>query len=371
MDYTEVYKAIKAKAFISGASIEQLESEEILYYDESGNVKHLILKGGSLNAESDTVFVLGGVQAEDSISLDNLKSRLGRQSTTELKAKKDLKGDFVAILRKDNFCQILELIQEKEWHIHFCAVHILYYGFVDIVDSIKGTEKSLWEFKTELYQVLRKDCVKTINHFKKYKYPNIKEEQKGEFLGGIINMINERNTELASKGLINPLLMLLKTVVDKAKFQKELPFIQKEEANVWVKPFIQFYRQEILQFQKKELRFDEEKQVQKELEKDAIKIDGKLLDNYSFIDSKTDAMVQVSDYVVSIIRKYIIFLDKTEPEVENDIKSFDKIQMRNFNLLNSILKDSLDYNPLFLNFTVCLHTYRKFMKYINEYGNNH
>lgn len=178
MDYTEVYKAIKAKALISGASIEQLESEETLYYDESGNVKHLILKGGSLNAESDTVFVLGGVQAEDSISLDNLKSRLGRQSTTELKAKKDLKGDFVAILRKDNFCQILELIQEKEWHIHFCAVHILYYGFVDIVDSIKGTEISPWEFKAELYQVLRKDCVKTINHFKKYNYPNIKEEQK-------------------------------------------------------------------------------------------------------------------------------------------------------------------------------------------------
>lgn len=52
MDYTEVYKAIKAKALISGASIEQLESKETLYYDESGNVKHLILKGGSLNAES-------------------------------------------------------------------------------------------------------------------------------------------------------------------------------------------------------------------------------------------------------------------------------------------------------------------------------
>ena len=45
--------------------------------------------------------------------------------------------------------------------------------------------------------------------------------------------------------------MLLKILVEKAKSQKELPFIQKEEANVWVKPFIQFYRQEILQFQKK------------------------------------------------------------------------------------------------------------------------
>ena len=58
MDYTEVYKVIKVKALISGASIEQLESKETLYYDESGNVKHLILKGGSLNLKSfrDIIF---------------------------------------------------------------------------------------------------------------------------------------------------------------------------------------------------------------------------------------------------------------------------------------------------------------------------
>ena len=371
MDYTEFYEAIKAQALISGASIEQLESKETLYYDESGNVKHLILKGGSLNAESDTVFVLGGVQAKNTISLNDLRLRLGKQPTTELKANRDLKGDFIAILRKDNFRQILELIEEKKWHIHFCAVQILYYGFVDIVDSIKGTEISPWEFKAELYQVLRKDYVKTINHFKRYKYPNIKEEQKEDFLDGIINMMDERNTELASKNLINPLLMLLKTLVEKAKSQKELPFIQEEETNVWVKPFIQFYRQEILLFHKKELKFDEERQGQKELEIDTMEIDGKLLTNYSFIDSKADAMVQVSDYVVSIIRKYIMFLDRTEPEVETDIKSFDKIQMRNFNLLNSILKYSSDYNPLYLHLVVCLHTYKKFMKYLNEYGNTH
>ena len=183
--------------------------------------------------------------------------------------------------------------------------------------------------------------------------------------------MDERNTELASKNLINPLLMLLKTLVEKAKSQKELPFIQEEETNVWVKPFIQFYRQEILLFHKKELKFDEERQVQKELEIDTMEIDGKLLTNYSFIDSKADAMVQVSDYVVSIIRKYIMFLDRTEPEVEIDIKSFDKIQMRNFNLLNSILKYSSDYNPLYLHLVICLHTYKKIMKYLNEYGNTH
>lgn len=50
-----------------------LERHETLYYDESGNIKHLIVKGQSLNADVDSVFVLGGIQAENSISISELK----------------------------------------------------------------------------------------------------------------------------------------------------------------------------------------------------------------------------------------------------------------------------------------------------------
>ena len=162
------------KILATGIPLDNLESDETLYYDESGNVKHLVVNGGSLNADSDTVFVLGGVQADETISLSDLKARLGKIPTTEIKANKDLKGDFVAILKKDNLRKVLELIQEKGWHIHFDAVHVLYYGFVDIIDSIDGTEVNPLEFKAVLYLVLRRDVVKTLEHFKKYKYPNIK-----------------------------------------------------------------------------------------------------------------------------------------------------------------------------------------------------
>lgn len=378
MSYTELYNTIKENTLIQGVSIEHLERKETLYYDETENVKHLILKNGSLNAAFDTVFVLGGIQAEDTISIESLKSRLGKQPTTELKAKKDLKGNFIAILRKNNFRQILELIQEKKWHIHFSAVQILYYAFVDIIDSIEGTEIYLdsiegteiypWEFKAELYQVLKKDCRKTVEHFKKYKYPNIKDSEKEEFLEGIIRMIEEQIKESASKYLTNPLLMLLKTLICTAKKQKKLTFIQEEETGIWVESFIQFYRQEIIKFHRKDLIFDEESQVQDMLKKENLEINGELLTNYSFIDSKKNAMIQVSDYVVSIIKKYIVFLDRKELEIEQDIKNFDDIQKRNYVLLNTVLKDSLDYNPLFLNFTVCWYTYKKFMKYIKEYS---
>lgn len=368
MDCTDLYEAIKIKALFSGCGIEQMESEETLYYDESGNVKHLILKGGSLNAESDTVFVLGGIQAEDTIFIESLKSKLRKSPTSELKAHKDLNGNFAAILRKDNLRKILELIQEKKWHIHFTAVHVLYYGFVDIIDSIKGTEVCPLELKAELYQVLRKNLAKTVNHFQKYKYPNIKQVHQEKFLDGIISMIDDRINDFASKNLVRPSLILLKKLIDTAKRQYDLPFIQEEESNIWVQPFIQFYRQEIVQFHKKKLIFDEEKQVQKEIEKEDLKIDGKFLTNYSFKDSEKDAMIQVCDYVVSIIRKYIIFLDRAEPDVETDIKSFDETQMRSYIILNSILKESLVYNPFYFNFIISLYTYNKFLKYVNKYG---
>ena len=84
-----------------------LERHETLYYDESGNIKHLIVKGQSLNADIDSVFVLGGIQAEDSISTTELRSLLGKSDDSELKAKDDLKGDFVNILRKNNFKRAL------------------------------------------------------------------------------------------------------------------------------------------------------------------------------------------------------------------------------------------------------------------------
>ena len=94
---------------------------------------------------------------------------LGKSVDSELKAKDDLKGGFADILRKNNFKQILELILNRNWHIHFYAVQVLYYAFVDIVDSIDRFNDNPMLFKSLLYEVLKTDPIRTINHFKQYK----------------------------------------------------------------------------------------------------------------------------------------------------------------------------------------------------------
>ena len=351
-----------------GVDEKYIDKEETLYYDESGNVKHLIVKEDKLNADSDTVFVLGGVQADDTISLEELKTALGKSLEKEMKSTKDLKGSFIEILRKDNFRKILQLIQDKGWHIHFCIVQVLYYGFVDIVDSINGLGFAPIEFKAELYKVLKKNPNVTVSIFKKYKYPNIATKDIKNFLSELIILIDGVIAEDAKKGLLNPLLFFLKSCLEKAKEQKELIFIQDENTHEWVGNFVQFYRQQILSFPKKTLVFDEEKQVMSQITEEDIIIDGKAPDNYSFKESGSDAMIQVCDYVVSILRKYMIFLDRLEPEIDADIANFDENQMNNYKLLNRILAESLDYNPLFVYFVACQHTVAKYYKYMHEYG---
>lgn len=147
-----------------------------------------------------------------------------------------------------------------------------------------------------------------------------------------------------------------------------MTFIQDEIPPEWVKDYLQFYHQEIITFRHKTLVFDEEKQVQACLSSEKLMYEGNVLCHYSFCDSSINAMIQLSDYIVGILRKYFIFLDRLQQEVDADIDSFDKVQMKNFQLLNKTLKRSLLYNPLFINTTISIHCRKKMELYINKYG---
>ena len=89
MDYTEVSNSIRMMMKAQGIDEMYIDKEETLYYDESGNIKHLIIKDGNLNEDSDTVFVLCGVKADDIISLEELKTALGKNLEKGVKSTKD------------------------------------------------------------------------------------------------------------------------------------------------------------------------------------------------------------------------------------------------------------------------------------------
>jgi hypothetical protein len=181
-DYKEFLEIMKLNMKIQGIEEDYFNRNEILYFDESGNDKYLQIKDdGKLNTNNyANVFVLGGVQAKTEITTAELYDYLNKDpKSSEIKSTKFLKGTFVDVLNKDNCSKILNLLYEKDWNIHFHATQVLYYGFVDIVDSLE-TENFLFvpEYKAMLYEVLKENPNDTIKLFKEYKYPDIKDNKK-------------------------------------------------------------------------------------------------------------------------------------------------------------------------------------------------
>ena len=349
MDFTEVYEITRKAAIAQGITPAQYDEAETWYYDETANVKHLVFENKKVNASENVCFVLGGVQAEDSITDDELHAELGKAPGRELKSTKDLRGSFEKILRKDAFKHTLELVETKGWNIHFIMVQVWYYAFVDIVDSISDNVLLSFPLKAVLYKILKNRPDVTQAVLGKYHYPDIKDKDKIPFLDELISMCN---TFVESEPNANDTLMatVLTLLLSKAKSKKELTFIQNETPDKWVKMFVQFYSSEIYSYPNKTLVLDTENQVEKALKEEPIEINGEKMNNFRFDNSATNPMIQVCDYVVSILRKYFVFIDRTLSDVIADIEAFDELQKENYKLLNRTLKKSLENNPLYFHY---------------------
>ena len=368
MDYTEAYNATRDMAIAQGVSEEQFDRHETLYYDETDNVKHLVmLPSKSVNAAENTCFVLGGIQAEDVISDDELHIVLGKTPGKELKSTKDLRGTFVDILRKENMSRVLNLIDDKGWHIHFLMVQVWYYAFVDIIDSICDDVEMTYPYKAILYKILKASPSETVELLGRFHYPDVKKEEQSGFIEELTAMA-EKYYNTSTDIIERVMILLLKREFSNAK-DKELTFIQDEDEGEWVKAFVQFYSAEIYSYPNKTLILDAEKQVEKALWDDIIEVDGEILTNYHFEDSASNPMIQVCDYVVSILRKYFIFLDQDMNNIETDINGFDEQQQKNFKLLNKVMKQSLDYNPLFFHYIASVETQSIANMMMEKYGN--
>lgn len=366
MDYSEHYRIARMTALSQGIRPDQFEKAETWYYDETDNVKHLVYENKRVNASENTIFVLGGIQAEDSITDDELHSFFGKEPGKELKANKDLRGTFSEILRKEAFSNTLKILEEKGWNIHFISVQVWYYGFVDIVDSINDDINVSFALKAILYKILKSSPDDTVRIFGRFHYPNIMDKDKNAFLDELITLSSRF---VASNPNVNDEMMtnILIDKLEKAKTKKQLVFIQDETPDEWVGRFIQFYSSEIASYPNKTLILDTEKQVEKALKEVSIEVNGKVLKNYSFVDSDKNPMIQVCDYVVSILRKYFIFLDRSLSEVIADIKHFDEQQLKNLKFLNRILKRSLDANPLYYHYITSVEMQYNLNQLMNMY----
>lgn len=96
------------------------------------------------------------------------------------------------------------------------------------------------------------------------------------------------------------------------------------------------YRSEIAIWLNSQIIFDNESDIIFELKRKPVMINNSFVSNFTFIDSKKNIMVQLSDVAIGITSKYLSFIDNEVENVPNIVENiFDEKQLRIFKKLNN------------------------------------
>lgn len=351
---------------LNGLNIDKMNSEYTLYFDESGNNRCFWIKDGRYNVDPFTHFVLGGIVANDIIDFEYAKQRIGCNSTVqEIKTRNVCKGSFEDCLKDKKLENFLDLLIEKNWYVHFGVVELFYYAIVDIVDSVMDPDTDILQVKNELYRILRFNIDDTLNMMIRYNYPNIGDEHKKDFLVTCISILNDY---IVNSGKANNLTYKLRLYFQLAQEKDELTFIQDEESGTFLRNFLHFYLRPIYMFKNSHLYFDEELNIQEIMQSTEVSLNGIVMDNYEFVNSKNNVMIQLSDVFVGILARYLRFVNTNILHVYDVIANFNEEQLTSYCKLNYILNTSVSMNPAFWDMFLCNDMRRIFTDLVERYN---
>lgn len=347
-------------------NIHKMNSKYNLYFDESGNTRCFWIKDGKYNTDPFTHFVLGGIVANSTVDLEYAKSKIGCNPTVaEIKVRNVCKGSFEDILKSKKFDNYLDLLIEQNWYVHFSVVELFYYAIVDIVDSVSDDAEDIFQLKDELYKALRYDLDRALNMMIQYKYPNVEDGDINKFLLSCVKIVDNY---IVSTESTNNYTYKLRMLLQLAQDKRELVFIQKEECGSLLRDFLHFYQRPIYMFKNSNIVFDEELSIQEEMASYQLLLDGVLLDNYQFVNSVDNVMVQISDVFVGVLARYFRFINTNIDNVDELISKYNKEQINSFCKLNYILNCSCEENSAFWDMFLCDKMRRTFTHLVEKYS---
>jgi hypothetical protein len=286
-----------------------------LYYDETNNVRKLLLTENGFNVSKYDNFVLGGVVVDEAVdigSLDELRDILKIQkSAPEIKFDLVAKGDFEKVLDSRKLGDFFSWLIKKNIKIHYTNLNILNWSVLDIIESIVADEAFKEyipvhrELKNELYRMVTCDVPGFLCILKSYNYPDVDRGDTTNFLKEV------RGFVLKYLPLDhNQALAILGEILLEAQSLSELAFVVDETPNQLIRGFQDIFLNRIARFKNSIHVFDEEPTVQKAIEGIRIMDEDRNVD-FSFADSKVVPGIQLSDVVVGFLGKYFTFIERT------------------------------------------------------------
>jgi len=114
--------------------------------------------------------------------------------------------------------------------------------------------------------------------------------------------------------------------------------------------------------------FDKEDSIEPLIEELNITYDNFKIENYSFIDSRDNLLIQLSDIIVGLIGKFYNYInDNTLEKLRVNIKSLNGTQKDNLKLFNKLLYDSEIKNKAYIHLTISNDELKK-MEFIRNYA---
>lgn len=331
--------------------IPSLNGKYSFYYDETGNVRKFRLTERGVNAEEGIAndFILGGVLFKGDTppcNLDLLYDEL-KIKVPEIKFR-TLAGrgaDFWTAIGKKPIQQFLTWLERSDLYIHYATINNLYFSIVDIVDSLFVTQPQ-FDFGYEWIQGLKARWYRfVLEHLDeihpilyRYSYPSIEKAD-------IKNFCYELSDLIKSYGEKDFLLENFRQLLKTNGRREELIFIEDNTPGLLVEDYTGLRAARCELYKNSMHYFDEEAEAELSLEDMLSPLNGEALNNYKFINSKRERLIQVSDVWVGLLGKLFFMLDQSTPStIKTKMKSITEEQKECIRIINTLIDRSESLN---------------------------
>jgi hypothetical protein len=336
-----------------------------LHYDETNNIRRLHLTPGGLNVRAPQCFVLGGIAHRGpapELQFETLRGVLRLQkSAHELKLEHLGKGDFLNLLEAPKVGSLLDWLIDQEVFAHYQVLDPLYWSIVDVIDSIIAEEGSVQlmmiapMLKSDLYALLRDEIDHTAELLGRYDYPNVGRARRKAFLTELCDLLEARRATLPDFNY-----QMLKGLLQIGITLDTLPYLEGETPNVLIDGFGAFYLHRLALFKNANHILDIETTIETYLAGLDLADGDKPLQNFSFVDSRDEPWVQISDALAGLLGKFFSYMNRT-PGVELLLarSGMSHRQRRTFVALTALLGRSIQECPAFAQYVVSAEDQRR------------
>ncbi|NRG34423.1 DUF3800 domain-containing protein [Niallia circulans] len=352
--------------------LQNVDIKYTFFYDETNNPKKFRITTEGFNVSEDDFFILGGIvyRSDNYISdekVNELFSELITQKNMkEIKFKQASNSakDFYSTMKAKKIALVLKWLEENKIWIHYSYRDNFYYGIVDLVDSLGDIYylpiEIVTQLKTVLYKYIKLDQENFVGILRHYNYPNISDVNR--FIWSVLDWLFDKEFhDWQEDFLIEYLRQSLKT-----SRKDGLQLLENNTDFEMISSFEDIYLNRIIIFSNSFHYFDEEATIEEKLSGLQMTINGSLLNNYEFINSRGNKFTQVSDIVVGIIRTWLSYINKSSIErIEEDFSNCSEKELDSVVRFVDIVKNSQQENKAFEHWSIDFHTAKKISYFLD------